>query len=87
MEVSKRTGENIIETINKIKISSYRKKLPEYLKIDFFQDESDKIKNQINDLENNVILASLIVLLIIIFYGLEIRLLVSISIPASFFVQ
>ena len=59
--------------------------LPEYIDINFFQDESDKIKSQINDLENNVILASLIVLLIIVlFMGWKSGLLVSISIPTSF---
>ena len=45
-----------------------KKFLPEFIDIDFFQDESDKIKSQINDLENNVILASLIVLLIIVIF-------------------
>ena len=87
LEVSKRTGENIIETIFKIKklINEEKKFLPEFIDIDFFQDESDKIKSQINDLENNVILASLIVLLIIVvFMGWKSGLLVSISIPASF---
>ena len=62
-----------------------KKFLPEFIDIDFFQDESDKIKSQINDLENNVILASLIVLLIIVvFMGWKSGLLVSISIPTSF---
>ena len=86
LEVSKRTGENIIETINKIKkLVVIEKKITRISKNRFFQDESDKIKNQINDLENNVILASLIVLLIIIlFMGWKSGLLVSISIPASF---
>ena len=87
LEVSKRTGENIIETINKIKtlVKSQKKNTPDFIDINFFQDESDKIKNQIKDLENNVILASLIVLMIIVvFMGWKSGLLVSISIPASF---
>ena len=87
LEVSKRTGENIIETINKIKVlvNSQKKSTPDFIDINFFQDESDKIKNQIKDLENNVILASLIVLMIIVvFMGWKSGLLVSISIPASF---
>lgn len=87
LEVSKRTGENIIETINKIKdlIEFEKVNIPDYLEVSFFQDESDKIKSQIADLENNVILASLIVLMIIvIFMGWKSGLLVSVSIPASF---
>ncbi len=87
LEVSKRTGENIIDTINKIKnvLEIEKNNLPPILKIDVFQDESEKIKSQISDLENNVILATLIVLLIIFFFmGWRSALLVSISIPCSF---
>ncbi|MFL2661552.1 MAG: efflux RND transporter permease subunit [Alphaproteobacteria bacterium] len=87
LEISKRTGENIIDTINKIKQSLINEKenIPEFLNIGIFQDESEKIKDQIKDLENNVILATLIVLLIIIlFMGWKSALLVSISIPCSF---
>ena len=57
LEISKRTGENIIETINKIKdlIKNEKEVLPKALNIGIFQDESEKIKTQIKDLENNVI--------------------------------
>ena len=87
LEISKRTGENIIETINKIKklLINEKQLIPKFFNIDIFQDESEKIKNQIKDLENNVILASLIVLIIIVFFmGWRSALLVSISIPTSF---
>ena len=87
LEISKRTGENIIETINKIKelIKNEKKVLPKALNIGIFQDESEKIKTQIKDLENNVILATLIVLVIIIlFMGWKSAFLVSVSIPSSF---
>ncbi len=87
LEISKRTGENIIKTIDKIKgfLALNKNEIPDYLKIGIFQDESEKIKNQIKDLENNVILATLIVLIIIIiFMGWKSALLVSISIPSSF---
>ena len=87
LEISKRTGENIIDTINKIKLllKNEQKNISQFLNIGIFQDESEKIKNQIKDLENNVILATLIVLIIIIFFmGWRSALLVSISIPSSF---
>ena len=87
LEISKRTGENIIETINKIKdlIKNEKEVLPQALNIGIFQDESEKIKTQIKDLENNVILATLIVLVIIIlFMGWKSAFLVSVSIPSSF---
>ncbi len=87
LEISKRTGENIIKTINKIKvlIKNEKEVLPKALNIGIFQDESEKIKTQIKDLENNVILATLIVLVIIIlFMGWKSAFLVSVSIPSSF---
>ena len=87
LEISKRTGENIIDTINKIKYvtEQAKKEFPDVLKINIFQDESEKIKSQIKDLENNVILATMIVLLVIFFFmGWRSALLVSISIPCSF---
>ncbi len=87
LEISKRTGENIIFTISKIKnlLLDEKTNIPEFLNIEIFQDESEKIKNQIKDLENNVILATLIVLVIVVlFMGWKSALLVSISIPSSF---
>ena len=89
LEVSKRTGENIIETINKIKdLIKNEKVLPKALNIGIFQDESEKIKTQIKDLENNVILATFIVLVIIIlFMGWKSAFLVSVSIPSSFIIN
>ena len=60
LEISKRTGENIIYVIEKIKRMILEKNyLPEFIKIDFFQDESEKIISKVSDLENNVILATL----------------------------
>ena len=87
LEVSKRSGENIIYTIDKIKktVNQIKRGLPEFVFIDFFQDESEKIRTQVSDLENNVILATLIVFIIIfLFMGWKSSLLVSISIPFSF---
>ena len=90
LEVSKRTGENIIETIKSIKneIKFYSDEFSNELKIDFFQDESKAINSMISDLENNVILAILIVSLIIIYsMGKKSAMLVGISIPGSFLIS
>jgi multidrug efflux pump len=87
LEVSKRTGENIIDVINKIKgvVNERTKNIPEFININFFQDESEKIITQVSDLENNVILATIIVFIITLFFmGLKSSILVSISIPFSF---
>ena len=90
LEVSKRTGENIINTISKIKllINETSKSLPNNLNIDFFQDESKAINSMISDLENNIILAVLLVSIIIIYWmGFKSAILVSISIPGSFLIS
>ena len=87
LEVSKRTGENIIDVINKIKnvVNQNTKDIPNFINIDFFQDESEKIISQVSDLENNVILATIIVFIITLFFmGLKSSVLVSIAIPFSF---
>jgi len=87
LEVSKRSGENIIDTIDKIKkeVSILENNLPDFVNIDFFQDESEKIRTQVSDLENNVILATIIVFIVILlFMGWKSSVLVSISIPFSF---
>ena len=86
LEVSKRTGENIINVIEKIKkLVVQNKSVPDFVRLDFFQDESEKIVSMVNDLENNVILATLIVFLVIYsFMGKKSSFLVSLSIPFSF---
>ena len=86
LEVSKRTGENIINVIEKIKkLVVQNNYIPDFVRLDFFQDESEKIVSMVNDLENNVILATLIVFLVIYsFMGKKSSFLVSLSIPFSF---
>ncbi len=87
LEVSKRSGENIIDTIQKIKdvISGDIKALNKNIKVDYFQDESNSINSMISDLENNVILAVILVLIIIVYWmGFKPAIIVSLSIPGSF---
>ena len=87
LEISKRTGENIIYTINKIKavVKKEVQLSDKIINVEFFQDESKSINTMISDLENNVILAVLLVLIIVIFWmGLHSAILVCLSIPGSF---
>ena len=85
LEISKRTGENIINVIEKIKkLVLQNNYIPDFV-LRLFQDDSEKIVSMVNDLENNVILATLIVFLVIYtFMGKKSSLLVSLSIPFSF---
>ena len=87
IEVSKRVGENIIDTISKIKdvSSEVTKNFPKSVNVSFSQDQSNTIKTMLNSLQNNVIAAVILVLIIILgALGVRSGLLVGISIPGSF---
>ncbi len=87
IEVSKRTGENIIDTVGRIKdlIEKEKQYLPENLEVLYSSDESAGIIDMVTDLENNIFIAVLLVMLVVISsVGLRSALLISISIPSSF---
>ncbi len=87
LEISKRTGENIIQTIENVQelIKEEQQYWPENLNVDYSQDESGKIRDMLGDLENNVIAAVLLVMLVIILsLGWRSSLLVGIAVPGSF---
>ena len=87
IEVSKRVGENIIDTIRKIKKVSEEvtKNFPPSVNVSFSQDQSKTVKAMLNSLQNNVIAAVILVLIIILgALGVRSGLLVGISIPGSF---
>ena len=87
IEVSKRVGENIIDTIKKIKEVSEQvtKDFPPSVVISFSQDQSKTIQTMLNSLQNNVIAAIILVLIIILgALGVRSGFLVGVSIPGSF---
>ena len=87
IEVSKRVGENIIDTIKKIKEVSVQvtKDFPPSVDISFSQDQSKTIQTMLNSLQNNVIAAIILVLIIILgALGVRSGFLVGVSIPGSF---
>ena len=87
IEVSKRVGENIIDTIKKIKEVSMQvtKDFPPSVDISFSQDQSRTIQTMLNSLQNNVIAAIILVLIIILgALGVRSGFLVGVSIPGSF---
>ena len=87
IEVSKRVGQNIIETIKKIKKVSadVTKNFPSAVDVSFSQDQSVSVKTMLNNLQNNVIAAIILVLIIILgALGFRSGFLVGISIPGSF---
>ena len=87
IEVSKRIGENIIETIDQVKevVSASSTNFPSSIEILYSQDQSKGIKTMLNSLQNNVIAAIILVLIIILgVLGVRSGLLVGLSIPGSF---
>lgn len=87
VEVSKRTGENIIDTVAKVRevVERERQTWPEGIEVTYMQDQSTEIKQSLNDLTNNVIAAVLLVMVVVVgALGLRSGLLVGIAIPGSF---
>ena len=87
LEVSKRTGENIIETITAVRniTEKFLGKVSDSVTVSFAQDDSTRIHNMLKDLQNNIILAVLLVMLVVIkSLGWRSSLLVGAAIPSSF---
>jgi len=87
LEVSKRGGSNILETVKTIRkaTETEAKNWPETVKLDFTYDESDFIGRTLVVLESGLIMASLLVMMIIIAsLGIRQGLMVGASIPICF---
>jgi len=87
IEVKKRSGENLIETVDKVKeiVNESRVKWPQQVKVDYVGDQSIEIKNTLTDLQNNVFSAVLLVVIVIIAaLGGRTALLVGLAIPGAF---
>ncbi len=87
LEVSKRSGENIIDTIARIRsvVEAERTGWPDTVEITYSQDRSKDIRQVLGDLQNNVLSAILLVMVVVIAaLGVRSGLLVGIAIPGSF---
>jgi multidrug efflux pump len=87
LEISKRLGANIIETIESVRatIDAERARLPDNLKIGFHQDKSEETKIMLGDLQNNVISGVVLVMIVIMAtLGIRSSILVGLAIPGSF---
>ena len=87
LEISKRLGANIIETIESVRaaIDEARPALPENLVIGFHQDKSEETRTMLSDLQNNVI-SGVVLVMIVVMAALGVRsaVLVGFAIPGSF---
>jgi multidrug efflux pump len=87
IEVSKRSGANLIETVDGVKyvVEQLKKQWPEGIQVSYTQDKSKTIRQMLADLQNSVITGVLLVAIIILFaLGFRASLFIGIAIPASF---
>ena len=87
LEVSKRVGENIIGTVERVRalVDRTRAHLPDGLHVTFMQDQSDIIENRLRNLQNSVLSAVLLVMIVVVgALGVRAAGLVGLAIPGSF---
>ena len=87
LEVTKRLGTNMIEVVDEVRdtVLAAQAEWPENIQVTFTQDRSTQVRIMLSDLANNVALAILLVMIVILgALGLRSASLVGISIPGAF---
>ncbi|NBC32610.1 MAG: AcrB/AcrD/AcrF family protein [Alphaproteobacteria bacterium] len=91
LEIVKRSGENVIDTIEAVRAAVERERafwpetLSQAIEVTYSQDQSRIIRTMLQDLQNNVISAVLLVMIVIVgALGLRSAGLVGVAIPGSF---
>lgn len=87
LEVKKRVGANIIETIEQVRsiVEAERQRWPAVIEVAYMQDKSKQIRTMLSDLQNNVLSAIILVMIVVLAaMGLRSSLLVGLAIPGSF---
>lgn len=89
LDVKKRAGENIIETVELVKqviaTAQKQEEWPVNLMVEYTWDESEDVKLMLSDLQNNILSAIILVVIVIIaILGVRTAFLVGVSIPGSF---
>ena len=87
LEVKKRVGANIIETVEEVRAVIERAQVdwPENVQVRYTLDESETVKSILSDLEANVIAAIILVMIVVVYaLGLRSSLLVGLAIPGAF---
>jgi multidrug efflux pump len=87
LEISKRSGANIIEVVDAVKtlVAAEQVYWPGNLQVTITQDNSEQVRTMLTDLVNNVAIAVLLVMVVILaVLGLRSAGLVGVSIPGSF---
>src|SRR5690554_6004305 len=87
LEIKKRIGSNIIQTLDDVKavVAQVQPYWPAGIQAGTLQDESRQIQEMLNDLFNNVLVATLLVMMLVLgSLGLRTSLLVGLIIPGAF---
>ena len=89
LDVTKKVGENIIQTVEQVEAVAAAARAsaewPPGLKATLIDDQSEDIRSLLGDLQNNVLIAVLLVVIVIIAaLGVRTALMVAIAIPGSF---
>lgn len=87
LDVSKRVGANLIQTVDGVKEVSeqFRALLPAGVDITYSQDKSTNIRTMLDDLQNSVLTAVILVFIVILYFlGFRSSLLIGLSIPTAF---
>jgi multidrug efflux pump len=87
IEVSKRVGSNLIETVDatKVAVAELKKTWPGPVSVTFTQDKSKDIRTMLHELQNSVVTAVLLVIVIMLYVlGGRASLFIGIAIPGSF---
>lgn len=87
LEVAKRSGANILATIDQVKALMEQAKplLPPGVEISYIMDQSQEVQNMLGDLLNNVLTAIVLVLILVVAsMGMRSALLVGLTIPGAF---
>ncbi|MFW5793346.1 MAG: efflux RND transporter permease subunit [Bacteroidota bacterium] len=88
LQVVKKSGENLIAATNKIfdvlQESKENGNIPDDLNITITNDQSENIRNQLSNLENSVIMAVILIIIVLyLFLGIKNALFVGMAIPLS----
>lgn len=89
LEVKKRTGENIVATIARVRevVNAFTANLPPQVKVDFSLDQSTWIDGSLKSLESSILLAILLVMIVVVAaLGLRSGMIVGFAIPTSFLI-
>lgn len=87
LEIKKRIGRNIIETIDAVKVAvdEESRAWPAAVEVGYQQDKSADIRNMLRDLGNNVVTAVVLTMIITVAtLGMRSALLVGLAVPVSF---